>query len=615
MKRALIVFVLLGMIATLCAQDDFGIPSVYPKEIKDVCNSAAVGGGTFFFNFDAVDTMNDPEDILPATSSKVLYSTNNQTSYSSQNMSIIGGSGYESTYQTSITLPATGTVYYYYQLGTDSTFSSLLPKNTAETFPPGNNLLANIHDDPAGDYTHMVIGGVSQNWNNVDLRNFKFGYSNNKIYVQITSNGGFATSHTGIKQHECGWLDKEVDVFHIYGVPLINPASENNDSVFFAVLYADVYINYLIYVIDIGAGVYKITTPGEDAGIEEYLDAYECISSPSTFGTNINGDVLNMWFTKSLLTSDPDFGPLPDDNSIVTGCGIASAYVGYKSCESLVPDTFAYAVHDFSKNTVVYLDTPQKTIGTNSAPTFTAHSHPYTMPAEIAYVTFLVTYDDNDNNQPTQRQITIEGVGTFDMSTNDHIYNDGAEFSYERNFTNPSIIRYTYTFSDGQHTINLSDSILFDFLSFNTSADTFEIYDLNFGNTYTMDAREDDQPFVLTNNGTVPLDWGLSIIFIEDPWGSGYSPDTNQFVIRARFNTSDEEPGEFVPLDDYITDVTKWADLSIFGPNGYNIPAAGEPSNWNSLWLQFIAPTISTVYGPGNIQEIRLNLVAREHMP
>ncbi|HHS49976.1 MAG TPA: T9SS type A sorting domain-containing protein [candidate division Zixibacteria bacterium] len=267
------------------------------------------------------------------------------------------------TYYYDYTAPIAGEdVHYYFQVGTDSTFSSQAPKNTVETFPPPANRIANIHNDPIGDHEPVNVGGTDYYWNNMDLVNYKMGYSDGKIYAQITTNGGFATSHNDVNLRYCGispfgyW--QKVDVNHIYAVPIINPLGEFNDSIFYGVLYADVNITFLGIGIVITPGVYKIVSPGEDAGISDYLGAYTKISNASTYGYNINGNVLNMWFDPSIIFDDPDFGDLPDENFFYTGAGIASAYEMRSSCSELVPDTFAYVVNDFSNNTAFYLDTP-----------------------------------------------------------------------------------------------------------------------------------------------------------------------------------------------------------------------------------------------------------------
>ena len=73
--------------------------------------------------------------------------------------------------------------------------------------------------------------------------------------------------------------------------------------------------------------------------------------------------------------------------------------------------------------------------------------------------------------------------------------------------------------------------------------------------------------------------------------------------------------GEFVTYSDYVrSDSVIWATDLILGPDGYDIPNILNPENWNSLWLQFIAPTYSDIYYP-DTAEIRLNIVAREHVP
>ncbi|MEM4270674.1 MAG: hypothetical protein QXO70_01105, partial [Candidatus Pacearchaeota archaeon] len=297
----------------LFAQGDFGIPSVIPKQLLNACNSAPPALGQVIFNFDVFDTANPSHGhpVLPITYNRIFISTDNQASWTNYEPVLMGTIGYENTYYYGYDLPlSSGTFYYYCQIATDSTVTSQAPKNFSETFPPPLNLLANIHDDPANDDLPIVLYST-YNWENTDLRNFKLGYSDNKMFVQMTTNGGFATSHTNLKQLECGILpDKYVDVYHLYAAPIINPEAPYNDSIFYAVIYGNMNVTFLVIGIVITPGVYKIVKPGPSASITDYLNAYTKISTDGVnFNYSISGNTLDMCFTISLLTSDPDFGP------------------------------------------------------------------------------------------------------------------------------------------------------------------------------------------------------------------------------------------------------------------------------------------------------------------
>ncbi|MBN2541316.1 hypothetical protein JXI42_00465 [bacterium] len=621
MYKITVLFVAVLFVGSLFAQTDFGIPSVFPKEIVNSRHSAATGGVTLYFNFDVIDTYNVVEEhpVLPLTMSKTFYSTNNQTSYSNINMTVIGAPDYDNTYQGNFALPAVANLYFYHQVATESTFSSTSPKNTGDVFPAPDNKMANMHDDPAGDNEPIVLD-ASHDWSNTDLRNFKLSYSDTRMYIEMITDGGLNTSHTGQKQLECGWLpDKYADVYHIYGIPVINPNAPYPDSIIYAVIYADLNITFLGMGIIITPGVYKIVVPGEGAGIPDYLDAFTKISTTGTnYNYNTSGANLNMWFNLDLLTSDPDFGPLRDDSLIVSGCGIGSAWLAYKSCYSVVTDTFNYVVNDFSKNCAYYMKTGFEPLGNNTAPYFTAHD---TSTSGTNY-TFYVTYKDDENNQPTMRRmhLNVDGVpvggSPFTMYSSDRTYDDGAQYYCTRSIVDPSIIIYRFQFSDGEFEINLTDTILFDVMSFNTEGDTFFILDLPFSNTYAMDYRRAGEPFIVTNNGTINIDFGLLITAIDPAgsWAPGYYQDSNQYVLRARFN-QETTAGEFQPVADLIMDgATKWATADLFGPEGSDIPPSPTEGSSNNFWLQFVAPTYSDFVDPTPVT-IEVTVYVRQHIP
>jgi len=592
----------------LFAQGDFGIPSTKPKEVFNLCNSAPPASGTVTFNVDIIDTLNEPEEVIPMTSSKIYISTNNQANWTGYDISNIGGTGYENTYYYDYLLPiASGTFYYYFQVGTDSTVTSQAPKNSSETFPPPNNLMANIHDDPAGDDLPIVLD-ATHNWENTDLRNFKLGYSDNKMYIQITSNGGFATVHSHLLQLDC-FFDKYVDVYHLYAAPIINPQAEFNDSIFYAVIYGDLDISFLGIGITITPGVYKIINPGEGAGIADYLDAYEKISDGSNYGYNIAGNVLNMWFDISLLTSDPHFGPLPDDNGILTGCGIASAFMAYKECLSLVTDTFAYVVNDFSRNTGFYMTTLSDVVDENTAFSLSGLSSDATAES----IDISITYNDGDNNLPTIHQIEIGGCypGIYDMYAYDHSYDDGSVFVANIAMPNPYKVPYRFIFSDGMY---------FETTAWDTINTGLEIYAFEVNGleevAISLDTISCKDTVILEtadsirveNQGSVPIDLGLRVISISDadpPISFSVAGEAGKdtFAVRAIFNESSTAPAgsAFDDVNNYLSDVIIWATETIFGDGGfhllpmcYNGGFASDEDISDKLWLKFVAPRYSS---------------------
>lgn len=134
--RYIILVLLCFLIYGIFGQSDYGIPEVDPKEFEHYVNSAPPADDSVLYNVDVLDTLNSTEDILPLTYSKVFTSVDNQSSWNTDNLSLIGGPGYENTYSGTFSpLSSSGDGYYYFQVKTDSTVTSMAPLNSSETFP------------------------------------------------------------------------------------------------------------------------------------------------------------------------------------------------------------------------------------------------------------------------------------------------------------------------------------------------------------------------------------------------------------------------------------------------------------------------------------------------
>ncbi|MBN1755171.1 PPC domain-containing protein [bacterium] len=126
------------------------------------------------------------------------------------------------------------------------------------------------------------------------------------------------------------------------------------------------------------------------------------------------------------------------------------------------------------------------------------------------------------------------------------------------------------------------------------------------GECKTMDVPE---VINVENCGTINIDLGLYIYDSGRYWEASYTNDYNRFILRARFDSTLEPPAFFHPMLDYIKYTTVWSTDYIFGPMGYNL----EVGSSNNLWLQFVAPTYSSVYEEE--QMIQLTLKAKIHLP
>lgn len=101
----------------------------------------------------------------------------------------------------------------------------------------------------------------------------------------------------------------------------------------------------------------------------------------------------------------------------------------------------------------------------------------------------------------------------------------------------------------------------------------------------------------VTNDGNVAEDFTLALSE-SGPWSPGAAPGPDVFVLSGLFvGDADAPTGVHFNLDDVIATGEQTADGAVFGDaafaaNGAGVPAGGA----NDLWLEFKAPTSSTVF-------------------
>jgi len=101
----------------------------------------------------------------------------------------------------------------------------------------------------------------------------------------------------------------------------------------------------------------------------------------------------------------------------------------------------------------------------------------------------------------------------------------------------------------------------------------------------------------ITNCGDVMINLSLSVSVIDGVWQAGYFPGFDQFVLRARFESSGSiPPAEFSPTRDLVKRSPTTATSSIFGPEGFNIPPCSLGRCNTYLWIQFLAPSASSSF-------------------
>jgi len=145
-------------------------------------------------------------------------------------------------------------------------------------------------------------------------------------------------------------------------------------------------------------------------------------------------------------------------------------------------------------------------------------------------------------------------------------------------------------------------------LDITLSRNSWDIGMLNLSETRAMLPSE---MITIVNNGNVPIDLGLRIDRPGTDWRPGYFNDYNQYVLRAVFNDGTTTP-RFTPSTDFVKLELTWATSTIFGSGGWNILPAGYGDNRENLWLQFVAPVISTNFAR---TEIQLGVYAKVRLP
>ncbi len=627
-KRICGVLIALVVVFSVSGQDDFGIPSLIPYELFDPCNSAPPEAGQATFNVDIIDTMNeDLSSPMPLLTKKIYISTSDMASWSNYDMTLIGTTGYENTYR--YIWPVTGDFHYYYQFSTDSTISSESPKYSGTGFATASYLV-NLHDDPAGDDASITVEGDTYNWTNTDLRNFKMSYSDTRLYFRMVTEGGLNTGHSYVIR-ECGsWItwDQYVNFYHLYAFPLINPNSPYPDSIVYAVVYGDIDISFLGVGLTIEPGVYKIVIPGSGAELSDYLDAYTKISNSTNFWHTTSGNTLSMYFDKSLLTADPDFGDFPDDDGFVTGAGIVSLALWPKACGGIpyvdIPDTFYYAVHDFSKNTAFYMRTHEDNMNENTD--FTLG-----LVGSASWEDSLrinVLYTDADNNLPTNKQLEIGGCYPFiyDMYSYDHQYDDGASFQYTVPMSTPAKVPYRFIFSDGMDwqttewdTLETGISTI-DVTVNNRIEASLDIGDMNVFEEYVVPLSDS---FAIVNEGQVAIDLGLRVVSITDGVNSldvADEPAVGSFSIRGILGNLYPSPSRYDDIQNRLSNIVLWCDDYHFGGGGYNLLPKCYNSELTSrieysdkLFLKIMSPVYASMDSDWDLT-ITIEVTARTHL-
>jgi hypothetical protein len=364
--------------------------------MRNICNSAPQPGGTVWVNADIFDTLAGPGPVA----AQLMYSTDDEASWTTLSMTRIAQPGYDSTFAASFPMPGSGAVYYYLRANEGVSYASQSPLNTANTWPPPDNLLVSVVDEPAGDT-------VNAEGPHLDLTGTSVGYSSDYVYALITNNSG-------------NWpLYRFPTPWYIYTVAFMSRQMPT-DSFAFALTHANV-----VGLFSTGLVLFN-----------RYLNSFERIAD---IDVQTSGNRLYMRGRWSDMTSRPEFGPWPNSDKFLTvGAGTASFY-----------GPGSWYARDFTDTANFYcLGTPVLNVGENTPPVLASPNvAPRTGPLGTSF-NFTVRYTDANNNLPVLRAVVVDAE-TISIGTGNHKYSVGVDFNRRLAGFAVGVHQFHFVFDDG----------------------------------------------------------------------------------------------------------------------------------------------------------------------
>jgi hypothetical protein len=377
MKKYLCVLFLFSLPLLLAAQNI--------RLWENFCTSALVPNDEIEVNVD-IDSI-----AVDSCATMLFCSTNDQQSWSYEDMTPIFLPGYMNTLSQTATLPGSGSFHYGLQSNINATISgyflnvylSMTPKNVLDQFPASDNYMIELCQEATGDNTGSSF---------LDLTEFWGSYSDDKFYFTLNNN-------------DTEWPLYETFSFlppwYVYLVGLINP--ETVDSIGYALVYA---------AIPSFAGF-----PGVQTGLYKGDITDSSYARIGDIQSQVYNGKLYMACNIDDLTSDPQFGPWPNSY----GCLALDALTATININPL------FTINDSTPAVLFYPTHEERTIGVNFPPQLSD----LTFYSVNDSITFSITYTDPDNNLPLVHDLIIdERYDTeFELIPQDHSYETGNIFS------------------------------------------------------------------------------------------------------------------------------------------------------------------------------------------
>ena len=367
------------------------------------CTSAPAVGESLYFNVDTPKSSDPPTHLY--------YSVNGGVVWPSRTMELVGDVGYETTWQTVLTLPKTDRLNYYFRLEfPDSLVITESPPNSSEQFPPSDDLLVSGGDEPSGD-----VKNDSPNW--MDLTGLYCGFSPDRLYGMMQNNSNQWPTSGGF-----------FGPWYIYSAGFSNVTVDlQADSVLYAMIYAN------IPFAGITPGLYRVL-----AGDIEH---------PRRIGDieySLNGNKLYLSCLKNDILEDPYFGAWPNEYYALGFGTMTHTTRGYGTTVTNDSTTACGFVPHVSTGIV----------GANTAPELTE-------PAVIDTngFCFCVSYSDMDNHLPIMRELVLNDEH-YKLAASDHRYNDGSLFHICFDSLATGTYIFSFRFSDGVDEVSTSTDTL-----------------------------------------------------------------------------------------------------------------------------------------------------------
>ena len=359
------------------------MPQIREELLENLCSSAP--SVYFTTHADLSDSLTQAEN----TSASVFVSTDNQNSWISNDTVLpLNEEGYENTWSATTFTAGGDNVHWYLQGSIDSgslglDFGQLTisqsPYNQNDTWPPSDNLYANIVTDESGD---NLSGGSGQ-----DITNLRATYSDNKLYASMGLGGS------------CCDDGSFFGPWNLYAIAIVNPDAEN--PVAYSYAYGNGGFGQLY------PAIYKIDgdlTTGEVGGFEVLSDNF----SYSTNGNNFQANSL-----LDIIINDADWGTWPNslNGLVLVGTTVSAGLNGLD---------IAIDIIDTSNPGVLVMTTQNQNGNTPpvlSEPVFDSETG-----------VLSVTYTDAEDNLATSHDVFIEDMG-FIMTPDSHTYDEGVVFS------------------------------------------------------------------------------------------------------------------------------------------------------------------------------------------